>query len=777
MFAIVTIAYSLLSLASYDVFGALTIGVTFFPPAGLTFAAFLLLPRRRWAAVAVAIVVAEVGVDMGKGNGFWWSLAWAAANLVEPLVGAVITRRIAPVLELPSRRAAVAIVVGGIAVGPAFGATIGATTLAVVNDLEWFSSWGHIWVGDALGVLAVAPAILVFARPPAVARARRSRAETYALVALFAVVAVAFFVTERQPIGYPAMALLGWPALRYGPRGVALMSVAMASLATAATARGHGPWAETADISAHSQLGHQQSFLLAAIGAAWLLALEANERQQAVRSRQFATQLWQSEHEVALTLQRSLMPPTVARTETTTAAGTYLPAPGILQVGGDWYDVVDTGDGRIVLLVGDVVGHGLGAATTMGKLSSAARALAFARPDPAEIVRGIEAVAQNVEDARMATMACAILDPESRTLRYSIAGHPPPMLRTPDGVVHTLDGAGSLPLATGFSATRVTASVEIPPGSLVVLYTDGLVERRESSIDIGLDALARAVAGVDPSDPAAACDAIVHTMLSGREQQDDVALLCVVLEPVRRFRYALAPDPALVAPLRHEFATWLALHELDTSDGVDVVIALGEAVNNSVEHAYRGTARGTITVEASVRADGALLVTVADDGTWKEPAPDTTRGRGLHIMRATCDVRHSRTDRGTTVTLTRRRGRVAPAGSRRRPPAFVLTGRERIIRPEGQLALDALAALDDLIAADAAGGCDGIVLDLSGVTALDSHGLRLIEGAAAKCSARATPFAIVASPGTLPARLLAIASFETVVPVFESMSAIPLIRN
>jgi serine phosphatase RsbU (regulator of sigma subunit)/integral membrane sensor domain MASE1/anti-sigma regulatory factor (Ser/Thr protein kinase) len=654
VFALVAVVYAALSVASYDVFGALTIGVTFFPPAGLTLAAFILLRPRLWPAVALAIVVAEITVDLAKGNGLWWSMAWAAANLTEPLIGALVVRRLTPSFELMNRRFALAFTIGGLVVGPAFGAAIGATTLTVVNDLEFLSAFGHIWVGDGLGALVIAPAIIAAARPPGASLEGSSRYEVWLLLGLFGALAVAFFTTDEVAYGYAAIPLLVWPAARFGPPGIALAAVGIATLATSATAHSTGPWAATEQIGAQAQLGNQQAFLLAVIGAAWLLAIEAAERRHAVRTREVVTERWESEHEVALALQRALMPPTVASTDTTRAAGMYLPAPGMLQVGGDWYEVITTTRGDVALLVGDVVGHGLAAATAMGKLSSAARALAYAEVDPAALIQGIDRVAKGMPDARMATMACAILDVPTGHMRYSVAGHPPPLVRRPDGSVIALEHARGLPLATGFPRTRRSASIALEPGSLVVLYTDGLVERRDTSLDARMDQLAATVQSVDPADPAVACETIVTAMLSDREQADDVAVLCLAIEPVRRFRHTLRPDPLLVAPLRHEFMTWLSRDALDTRDGIDVLLAVGEAVNNAVEHAHDGNGgSGTITVDATLGLDGILRVSVHDDGVWRPPHSNPLRGRGFAIMRATCDVECVTDSRGTTVTLAR----------------------------------------------------------------------------------------------------------------------------
>lgn len=525
--AVTGVAYALLALSSYEIFGALSIGVTFFPPAGLTFAAFVLLDRRDWPAVALAIVVGEISVDMAQGNGFWWSAAWAAANLAEPLVGATIARSLTTTFDLTSRRDAGAMTLGGILVGPIVGGTIGATTLAIANDLTWRSSFWHIWVGDALGVLVVAPVVLAFARPPRSASDRGWGVEAWLLGAIVGALGVAFLTTQNVPIGYAAIPVLGWPAVRFGPRGLALTAAAVAAFATAATAAGSGPWSALIGLDEQTRLGHQQAFLLAAIGGAWLLVIEASERVAAVRRHESAARAWQSDHEVALTLQQALMPLPLDTPTTPHAAGRYLPATSSLQVGGDWYEVVTADDGVVTLLVGDVVGHGLAAAAAMGRLSSAARALALTAPDPASLLAALDRVAA-LDDAQMATLVCVQLD-GARGLRYSTAGHPPPLVRGPDARITVLDGARGAPLAAGFGPARTHETVPVAAGSLVVLYTDGLIERRGIPFDDRFSELVAVVRGVDPEDPTAAADAIVRQLLTDEEQTDDVAVLCFAI--------------------------------------------------------------------------------------------------------------------------------------------------------------------------------------------------------------------------------------------------------
>lgn len=175
--------YIALAFAAFELFGALSIGVTFFPPAGFTFACLLLLETRRWPAILVAIVAGEMVVDIVEGMSPGWSLAWAAANSAEPVVGAVVARRLAHDVGL-NRRFATAFAVGGLVAGPSVGASIGATVLAVSNDFGWIDGFTDVWIGDALGVLVIAPAVILSMLPSRYLVLPSRRAASLAVVAI-----------------------------------------------------------------------------------------------------------------------------------------------------------------------------------------------------------------------------------------------------------------------------------------------------------------------------------------------------------------------------------------------------------------------------------------------------------------------------------------------------------------------------------------------------------------------------------------------------------------
>ncbi|MET7656032.1 SpoIIE family protein phosphatase [Streptomyces sp. NPDC005486] len=223
----------------------------------------------------------------------------------------------------------------------------------------------------------------------------------------------------------------------------------------------------------------------------------------------------------ALTLQRSLTNSALPAVPGLELTGRYLPA-SEHDVGGDWFDVITLPQNRTGLVIGDVMGHGMHAAALMGQLRTAVRALARHDIDPARMLRSLDAVVADMGEDQMATCVYAVHDPASGGCLIARAGHPPPAVVTPGGALAFLDGSPGTPLGTGGQQFR-TEEVPLPPGSLLVLYTDGLIEARGRDLDQGLDRLARALRS--PGRPLAMlCDDVLAQMLP-HPAQDDVAIL------------------------------------------------------------------------------------------------------------------------------------------------------------------------------------------------------------------------------------------------------------
>jgi GAF domain-containing protein len=241
--------------------------------------------------------------------------------------------------------------------------------------------------------------------------------------------------------------------------------------------------------------------------------------------------LTDAEHEIAAELQQRLLPAALTAPPGTTLAARYRAGHARLAVGGDWYEVVGRPDGRVVIAVGDIVGHGPRAAAAMGQVRSALTATASAADGPHDLLRRLDDFASRTPDVRYSTVCVAFLDPGDGDLRYACAGHPPPLLLRPDGSTDLLGGGRSYPLALasppGFVARPPgEARAVVPPGARLILYTDGLIERRGASIDDGIARLLSAVQRHSAQPLEALCDALLGDLLPAAAE-DDTALLCV----------------------------------------------------------------------------------------------------------------------------------------------------------------------------------------------------------------------------------------------------------
>ncbi|WP_309136795.1 PP2C family protein-serine/threonine phosphatase [Streptomyces sp. CG 926] len=229
-----------------------------------------------------------------------------------------------------------------------------------------------------------------------------------------------------------------------------------------------------------------------------------------------------------MTLQRSLTNNALPEVPGLELTGRYLPASDH-DVGGDWYDVIPLPGGRTGLVIGDVMGHGIHAAAVMGQLRTAVRTLARHDVPPAELLRSLDAVVADLGEDEMATCVYAVHDAATGTCVIARAGHPPPAVVTPDAALTFLDGPPGTPLGTGGQDFR-TEEVQLPPGSLLTLYTDGLIEARDRDLDQGMAQLAGALRRVDqPLEEL--CDGILRRLLPCA-QQDDVAVLLARTRPV-----------------------------------------------------------------------------------------------------------------------------------------------------------------------------------------------------------------------------------------------------
>lgn len=231
-----------------------------------------------------------------------------------------------------------------------------------------------------------------------------------------------------------------------------------------------------------------------------------------------------SERAAATMLQESLLPSRLPSTDGWELAARYVPG-AESGVGGDWYDVFELPGDRIGVVIGDVVGNGLRAAVVMGRLRSALRAYALEYLDPAQVLGKLDRKASYFEHNTMATVAYAIIDTATHRMNLAVAGHLPPVLAVPGEETRFASVHVGPPIGFDLgTAGRRSVSVDVPPGTLIVLYTDGLVERREQDLDVGLERLRQAVG---PMDPEAACVRVMATMVGDQPATDDIALVAI----------------------------------------------------------------------------------------------------------------------------------------------------------------------------------------------------------------------------------------------------------
>lgn len=239
--------------------------------------------------------------------------------------------------------------------------------------------------------------------------------------------------------------------------------------------------------------------------------------------------LYEHEHRLVETLQRSLLLERMPLLPGVQLAARYIPGDGAVRVGGDWYDAIQLPDGRLGLVIGDVAGHGLGSAALMSQLRNALRAYALEHSTTGEVVHRLDALLYHLEPRALATMVYLIYDHGSRQLTLTAAGHPYPLLARADGHHQYLRGGRTLPLGADDRHERQTQELYVDAGSTLVLYTDGLIERRQRSLDDGFAKLAAAVGG-GLDDPDRTCELIVRGLLGEDQPDDDVAILVMRTE-------------------------------------------------------------------------------------------------------------------------------------------------------------------------------------------------------------------------------------------------------
>lgn len=518
VFAAVYILYVIGGTLAWWTINASGLGAVFFPPAGLTLVAFLALPRHRWPLVVVAVIAGEftTGMTVGWAGDSTALFGFGVANAVGPLIGAILLGLLlgrAPGLstlpDLGRRRELIMFGVAGVAIGPCVSGFIGAFTAWSRFGSSPMSLQPQWWLGDALGVIVVAPALLAW---NATRGTRPWRgAPALMVVAAAWIGASATLLTTDLPLMFLVFSLLIVAGALFDVRTLALTGVVIAIVVGISLAL--DPTGLISGLTASEALTNAKlEFFVFAI-AAYIVTAETNERVLAANSavERLAT---------VGQLQRLLLPPITVTGSGYRVRGVYDAAVHDIGVGGDWYFARETLDGRLVFAVGDIVGHDIDAALSMASVRSGLSIEAAIDPHPGRLLARLDDFSDAEPSIRYGTAWVGVFDPETRRLDYACAGHPPPLLATPDSTVR-LDGANTALVGLPQGERRLE-SVAVPSGAALLMYSDGLIETRDATIDDGIDRLVDAIAahGLDPN-------RLAEQMLRDSPRDDDTILAVV----------------------------------------------------------------------------------------------------------------------------------------------------------------------------------------------------------------------------------------------------------
>ena len=454
--------------------------------------------------------------------------------------------------------------------------------------------------------------------------------------------------------------------------------------------------------------------------------------------------LWPTPIDVVEQAQLSLLPPSLPMLPDLRLSGSYHRASSPRAAGGDWYDAVALGAGRVALVVGDAVGHGVQAAGAMSRLRGAMRSTALRDPSPRVVLAALDAFAAEMDDVEGASVFYGVLDAGSGTLTYGAAGHPPPLVVHADGRASFLSGTPRPPLGSLPDVTTHISQHTLEQGATLVLFSNGAIAGPDTSVpeealnrlvDVSRSVL-QAPGALEADAAAGLATAVAEGVRRPQGWPDDVAVLVAhrretTLEPLY---LELVAIPAALPGVRRRLGAWLAGLGMGEQDRVGVMVAVGEASANAAEHAYRGAEPGPMSVSAHVDVDGVLTVVVRDEGSWRPPDRDPgDRGRGLLIMRQLVDtVRLDERPQGTTVTLSIRLRRTPDVDPDL--PASTSGATVHVDRDGPRPVVVVVGAVDEVGAEQmrirlleaSHGGTGRVELDLTGVTLFSSAAVRVV---------------------------------------------------
>jgi serine phosphatase RsbU (regulator of sigma subunit) len=505
----------------------------FFIPAGITVAFLLRIERRYWWLVIVGAITAEAVMDALSGYSPVEIVFFVGGNALEPLVGAAIVVAAVGNVDLARLGHLWWFFLGAVVVGPAVGAAIGSVgpqLLGTAEFLEMFPQW---WLGDAVGVVVIGSVILVWGSGPD----RRTLWSPLGAALLIGTALITLAVLTQSELRLLFLVLVGVAVagVVFGSRAVAVTSLLISAMVAVHLVR------LGVDFSGELDPGAALVILKLQLGvftlAGLVVAAESAERDRALigeteaRLHAVNAEIQRTtEREVAIRLQAALLPGVEFDHPSVEVAARYEAGTEGLVAGGDWYDVFLLPNGRIGITVGDVVGHGLEATASMGRLRTAVAALAPHARDPGELLGFLHTFVNGPDGTSYATATYAELDPDSGDFEFASAGHPPTLVLFPDGSSRWLTDGLSPALFGPPTGLRPHAKTRLTRGSTLILYSDGLVEGRKQSIQVGLDRLQSYATGLRGRPTLEVCDALVSAMGVADKRRDDVVVLAIRYE-------------------------------------------------------------------------------------------------------------------------------------------------------------------------------------------------------------------------------------------------------
>jgi anti-anti-sigma factor len=472
----------------------------------------------------------------------------------------------------------------------------------------------------------------------------------------------------------------------------------------------------------------------------------------------------------AIIMQQALLAPSVPVVPGVDIAAEYVVAAEDTAAGGDWFDAIALED-RLVLIVGDVVGHGVEAATAMSQLRTALRMQVLAGQSVVEALEAVNRFHEYVPGSKSATLCVGSLNSATGEFQYCTAGHPPPLLVTADASSRYLEPSGAGPLGSGAGFPVRTEVLQVDDA--ILLYTDGLIERPGRRLGASTAEFADLAANiadgtggfvidvpVRPIDRI--CSETLELLLRSTGYNDDVTLLAAQRRtPAPPLRMTVDATIHAARAVRARLREWMAELGAEADDISDVVHAISEFVENAVEHGYASEVSDGVVVEASLAGDGKLHAAVIDRGRWKDYREgEQGRGRGLAMAEALVTQSHvAHGVGGTTATLIHRLSRPAnfvtdalvskATYQRAIDPQFAsFVGDVGRIIVRGDVDSSTASTLDRQIAVESRSGIAPLTIDLSGVTHLGSAGVSALAAARERASRQGGECVLVAPPGS-----------------------------